>query len=498
MGIIQKKSIQFSMVNFAGVVIGMLSTLFIYPLSREAYGLARFLIDFAWLLYPLALFGMDAVSLRYFPEYKDHPKGKKSFLTFLLLNSIIISFILVLLGLLFGTNITEWLDANLNMRFHQDPLLKKYTWVIIPLFVFTGITMLLNRYFSNFQKITFPAILLNLVKVTTPLLVLLYYLDFAGISVVPYGLLLHFLVILIVSCIYLSMIGELRLSFDFSPYSGKKYLEIFSYSTYSLFASLGSLIAFRIDTVMVGTLLNLDLTGEFGIAATIAQTIAIPTNAIITVAAPIISLAWANQDIPKIESIYKKASNNLLIPGLLIYSGMWACIGHLFAIIPNSESFSAAIWVVLILGLAKIIDMATSVNNEIIAYSKYYRFNFYAVAFLAVSNIIFNLIFIERFGIIGAAFATFLSLLIYNIGKLIFIKVKFGIQPFTWDTLKLVAIAFLSYLSVSWWSTGISDLVDLILKSILVSVIFVGLSVLLNVSEDFSKLVKSKLSIFKK
>lgn len=488
MGIIQKKSIHFSTVNFAGVLVGMLSTLFIYPLSREAYGLARFFIDFAWLMYPLVLFGMDSVSLKYFPKFKSDPVTSRSFLSFLLVNVLVISLVFVSVVWIFGDHLTHWLDDNLGMRFHEDPLIEQYLWILVPMVFFTGISMLFNRYFSSFHKITFPAILLNLIKVTTPILVLAYYLNWAGIWIIPYGVLLNFGLVFIICLIYLQVIGEFKFSLNFSGYGGKKYREIFSFSMYSLFASLGTLIAFRIDTVMVGALLNLDLTGEFGIAATIAQTIAIPTNAIITVAAPVISMAWAQQDMAQIQNIYRKASNNLLIPGLMIYSGMWACVDHLFAIMPNSETFQDAKWVVLLLGAAKVIDMATSVNNEIISYSKYYRFNFYAVAILAVSNVIFNLLFIKEFGIVGAALATVLSLFLYNMGKLIFIQVKFNMQPFNISTLKLIGIALMSYLVVFWWTTG-SDLIDLLLKSILLGIVFVALSLYFKVSEDFSKII---------
>ncbi len=493
MGVIQRKSIHFSMVNFAGVIIGTLSTLFIYPLSREAYGLARFFIDFAWLLYPLVLFGMDSVSLKYFPRFQKTGAQPGSFLTFLLTNVAVITFVFVVVAYVFGSSITHWLDEVLDMRFHKDPLIDKYLWILVPLVFFTGVTMLFNRYFSSFHRIAFPAVLINFIKVSTPILVLLYYFDYVDIWVIPYGLLGHFSLIFIASLVYLAFIGEWRFKFDFSIFQGERYKEILTFSLYSLFASLGTLIAFRIDTVMVGTLLNLDQTGEFGIAATIAQTIAIPTNAIITVAAPVIAAAWAEKDMKQIDAIYKKASNNLLIPGLIIYTGMWACIDYLFAIMPNSDTFSAAKWVVLILGAAKLFDMATSVNNEIIAYSKHYTFNFYAVATLSVSNIAFNLIFISSYGIIGAAMATLLSLFLYNVAKLIFIRFKFGIQPFSIQTIKLLAIALFCYGTVFWWEFDGRSILNLLLKGTVVTVLYVFLAFQWKVSDEFSKLIHTNI-----
>jgi O-antigen/teichoic acid export membrane protein len=376
MGVIRKQSINFSIVNFVGVLIGTLSTLFIYPLAREAYGLARFFIDLSWLMYPLVLFGMDAVSLKYFPKYKNHPGTGKSFLTFLLTNVVVISLMFAGIAWLYGRDVTAWLDRYAGMRFEEDPLIDQFLWLAVPLAFLMGVAMLFNRFFSSFHRILFPAILQNLIKVTLPVFILLLFYSIIGIEWIPYSVLGTYILVLICYLLYLRLTGELVFSFDFKGYSGRKYREILQFSLFSMFSSLGALIAFRIDTVMVGTLLNLDLTGEYGIASTIAQTIAIPTNAIITVAAPVISMAWANNNIDEIRSVYKKASTNLLVVGLLIYTGMWACTHHLFAIMPNSEQFEGAIYVVLILGFAKIIDMATSVNNEIIAYSRFYRFQF--------------------------------------------------------------------------------------------------------------------------
>jgi len=45
MGIIQRQSIKNSIVSFAGVLIAVVSTLYIYKLDEEIYGFAHFSIQ---------------------------------------------------------------------------------------------------------------------------------------------------------------------------------------------------------------------------------------------------------------------------------------------------------------------------------------------------------------------------------------------------------------------------------------------------------------------
>lgn len=489
MSVIQKQSINHSIVNYIGVLIGTISTLFIYPLSRETYGLARFLIDTSIFLYPFILLGFEAVTIRFFPDFKNEKNGHNGFLGFLFIPVMVGCLGLTLVSLFRGREILMWLEKVSPMQFYSDPMISQYVWLIVPITICMSLAWLFNQYAANFHKITIPAILQNLIKITLPVLVLVFLKVSHHTDTVAYGILGSFLLVAILYILYIWKIGQLKLNFDAS-YIRKPHLKaMLTFAMYSLFGGLGTLIAFRIDSIMVSTLLNLEQNGDFGITSTIAQTIAIPTNAVIAIAAPILAAAWANNDREKIADVYKKASLNLLIPGLLIFTGMAVCLDHLFNLMPNGNAINMGKWVVLTLGFAKIIDMATSVNNEIISYSKFYRFNFLAVGLLALTNIAFNFIFIKEFGIWGAALATALSILLYNIAKYLFILIKFNIQPFSVQTLYLLIIAGIAFCAANWIPDSGGQLLTLLLKGAIVSAIFPGLVYYGKISSDFNYLV---------
>ena len=101
--------------------------------------------------------------------------------------------------------------------------------------------------------------------------------------------------------------------------------------------------------------------------------------------------------------------------------------------------------------LVRLIDLFTGVNSQIITFSDYFRFNIFAILILAIFNIIFNYLFIVTldWGLLGVATATFISLTLYNAAKFVFIMVRMKLQPFTSETLKIIAVGGICF-ALSW------------------------------------------------
>lgn len=488
MSVIRRQSIHHSIVNYVGVLIGTLSTLFVYPLAREAYGLARFLIDTSVFLYPFIMLGFESVTIRFFPEFRNPDRGHHGFLSLMLLPVMIGCVVFCLFSWLWGWDLLGWLESNAGMNFTAEPLLSRFVPLVVPATCMISLGWIFNQYCANFHHVTVPAILQNFIKVSLPLLILSFLAGDIGIDIMAYGVVANYGIVLLLYMLYVRYIGEWRLRTDWSFLNRDLAGRMGTYAFFSLFGSLGTLIAFRIDSIMVSTMVGLENNGDFGITSTIAQTIAIPTNAVIAIAAPILSAAWAERDLGRIRTVYRKASTNLLIPGLLIYTGMWLCLDLLFQLMPNGSAIEQGKWIILILGFAKVVDMATSVNNEVIAYSRYFRFNFYAVIVLAVLNIVLNFILIHRYGIIGAAIATALSILIYNLLKFLFIWIRFRMQPFSIATVKLVVISVASYALICWWPLTGKPLLDLLIRCVAIAIVFLSGVWFWKVSEDVQEL----------
>ena len=172
--------------------------------------------------------------------------------------------------------------------------------------------------------------------------------------------------------------------------------------------------------------------------------------------------------------------------------GIWCNIDNIFKLIPNSAIYAQGKWVVLYIGLGKLFDLATGSNYEILSTSKYYKIDLLFVVLLGVLAIITNMIFIPIYGITGAALASAISIFIFNTFRYSFIFLKMKLQPFTIDTLKeLIIVGFILLINY-FVSPQINFIFDIFLRSIIISVLFVSLTILFKTSDDFN-LIFNKL-----
>jgi O-antigen/teichoic acid export membrane protein len=250
---------------------------------------------------------------------------------------------------------------------------------------------------------------------------------------------------------------------------------------------------------MIPLLLDMAKNGVYNKVFFIANVIEMPTRAMNQITAPIIAKAWEHNDVAEIRTVYKKASNNLFVIGSFFFLLIWYVLDDLIAISANPDAFPDARNIFLLLASSKLLDMLTSVNSQIITYSKAYRYNLLFMLFLGISNLILNYILIGRFGLVGAAMATALSLLMYNVLKLAFIQLRFRMHPFSWGTMKTM-ILFGVLLGLSFIvDLDFNPFMNLGLKSLVILIIFGGIVYKWHISEDINAIInKLAAKIFNK
>jgi len=471
MGVIQRQSIKHTLVNYVGVAIGMLSTFFVYPNAQELYGLYTTVFSSAVIASSVFLLGFNFLAIKFFPQFKNSDNGHNGFLL-LLLKGGMAGFILFLLFL----PVVKFILLDLLFNNSQErALFETHFYFIIPivfLFIFNNLFI---KYVSNFHRIVIPTILDQLlIKIVLPLIVILYLLKYLDLKLFFILVVINYLVVCLGLIFYIKRLKQLHLG------SGQGFVEktlakeMRVHAGFGILNSLGTQLAFKIDTLMVAGLVSLSFGGIYAIVNILIGVMSKPAKAIKAIASPIISESWNNNDIKEIEKIYRKSSILLLISGLYIFMGIWLSIDDLFTLMPESETMRQGKYVLFFLGLANLIDLATSINTEIIANSKKFKFNFYTLILLAILNIFFNLLFIKALGMgmVGAAIATLCSLGLFNLMKLIFIHVQFGIQPFNIKTLILILIALVSFTICKLLPLEFHPAVNILIRSVVLSLFF--------------------------
>ncbi len=208
---------------------------------------------------------------------------------------------------------------------------------------------------------------------------------------------------------------------------------------------------------MIPQFLSNTANGDFNIGVNLANALMIPAAGVFALYSPLISEALKKNDLSVLKIKYADVAKNLFFIGIILYGCVLLGMKDFFEILPTADKLLPVLPVLYILGGNVVLNMATGFNTEIIAYSKFYRFNLIAIVILAILNVGLNYYVLTQttYGIIGVAWASLFAMLVFNSTKLWFIYRKFNIVPINANYIKtivsslvLLAIAFALPLNV--------------------------------------------------
>ena len=209
--------------------------------------------------------------------------------------------------------------------------------------------------------------------------------------------------------------------------------------SFALFVFAGqffNLLARTTDTFFIVGLRGLSDAGIFAIATYVSAILEIPQRSLNSISIPILATSWKNKDFANIKNIYHKSVSNLLAIGLLLFGLIWLNTDNLINFLnwishKEAGGYDAISKLIFILGIAKLIDLATGVNSQIIGTSNYWKFDFYTNLFYIIISIPLNFYLIKNYNLEGLAFSNLIALTLYNTVRFIFIYKKFNLQPYT-------------------------------------------------------------------
>ncbi|MCW5921384.1 MAG: polysaccharide biosynthesis C-terminal domain-containing protein [Saprospiraceae bacterium] len=429
MGVIRRQSLKHSIVNFTGLIIGAFSTLFVYPHALEAYGLAQVLLSVGMIGLPLLSLGANTVAIRFFPRFENKASGHHGFLPLLLMMCAAGILLFVGVASLFWGPLSESLAAKAR---GGSALLSQYLWLSVPLAALYVTVSVMGQYSFNFKRIVVPSLLIDFFpKVGLPLLLIAVWQEWLSLEAALGGLLLLWVFITGGMVFYLRRLGEWYIQPDWSFLSPVLRKELWQFVGFGALGGFAMQMASKIDVFMVGSVGTLNAAGIYSIAAYIAAAIDIPTKSLFSASVSSVAKYVAEGNRPELEGLYKKVCINLLVAGLLLFGAVWISVDSLFQIVPNGEEVAAGKYVLCLIGLSRIVDMSAGLNNYIVYYSRYYLWSLLSLGVLAVANVALNLWLIPRIGMNGAAIATLVSVVCYNVVNMVLIWLKFRLFPYT-------------------------------------------------------------------
>ena len=490
MGIIIRQSFKNLLLIYTGLAIGYISTVILSPLilTEEQIGLVRLLINVSVMLSTFAALGAVNIPSKFFPYFNDLKKQHHGFLFFLIL--------LGLSGFLIFTIIFLSLKGHIYAIYlPKAPLLVKYFYYFIPMTFLVLMFNIFQSYLVQNQKpVATNFIREIIIRILIIIALLIYFLKWIDFNNLINSYLLIYTIALITIIIYVKSLNLLFLKPTLNVFKSEFIKEIYTYGGFAILGGVSGMLIANIDGIMLSAYKGLGATGIYTIAFLIATLIEIPKRSISQSIISSISESNKKNDISKLNELYKKTSINQLIMGSFIFLGIWCNIDNIFKLIPNGGIYALGKWVVFYIGLGKLFDLATGSNYEIMSTSKYYKFDLVFVVLLGGIAVITNMIFIPIYGITGAALASAISVFVFNTFRFIFIFQKMKLQPFTINTLKEILLIGLTLL-INYTIPDQSNFIfDIFLRSLVISITLISLTLLLKTSNDFNLIFQKILS----
>ncbi|NPA44732.1 MAG: polysaccharide biosynthesis protein, partial [Chlorobi bacterium] len=221
--------------------------------------------------------------------------------------------------------------------------------------------------------------------------------------------------------------------------------------------------------------------------------ISLPSRPLRKISSIFLAEAWKKNNIEEVNTVYKKSISTLFLIGTLIYVGIIINLDNIFEIIPKYESGRN---VIILIGAAYLVDMLSGTSASIISNSKHYKVLGYIMMATVGLVIITNIIFIPIWQLTGAAFASFITIVIAFFMRFLFLYFKYKLQPYFYKHFLILIIGALMLVVNYFIPENNNFILDIIIRSSVITVLFISLSYFLKISEDANKLINLILSKF--
>jgi O-antigen/teichoic acid export membrane protein len=491
LGIVVRQSIKYSILSAIGSLVGALSVLFIYPLDLHQYGYANGINSLIVFAGPLLGFSCNSILTKF-----HHSKSLHAIQVFKIasLFTFLSSFILISAIVLFKNPIFQFLESiHFDTRFFQENL----TSILYGGFCLSLISLLTNLS-ANYQRTVVPNLILNLgIKFVFPVMILAVYGSIVNANYIPHIIVGYYLLAFIALFFYVKKLKAFEHFSKEKIHWNKIPKTIYSFTLISGFTGLANLLANKLDIISLAGLGTLDDIGKYSIIFFIASFIEIPMAGISSISAPIIAKHFEHNQLEEVNGLFKKVSDTLFLSGIFLFTVILSVFQNLGELSGNKTIFENGLTVFYILGIAKLIDMVTSLNTHAISYSKIYHYNLYFVIISAVLNVFLSFYLTQSLGITGTALSILCSVTLFNLLKFFILKIKFDINPFSFKTLKIVFILGIQLVVVTIFHLQAHPILSIFVNGIVAIASFLVLLKLVNPEPELNEKLFSRKGILR-
>ncbi len=467
MGIIRRQAFWNTIINYLGAGIGALNYIYLLPkfFPTEYIGLIRLVFSIVFLMHPISSLGLRSALVKFFPYFREDFSKQRFFVFFLL--KILATSTAITLGIY-----VLFKPLFLKIYLEKSPLYIDYFYYVIPVFLGQALYYLVY----SFGQVLYKTVLTNLLNevfarllLTAGILASLFG-GFSPDQVIKFYFTAYFFLMLTGIPLLFTGENKLRLRGKIEKLPWKQQKEWLKYGIFVLLAGTTSILLTTIDSLMLGSYLGLKSVGVYSIYMYMATMLLLPTRAMSRIATTFIADAMAKKDMESIARIYRRTSLIQSSLGLLLFLLIYLNLDVFFHIIQKKEFYANNSYLAFVLlGIGFWIEITGGMNAYILSVSDKYKYDLYFTTAIGIVNILFNLVFIKLWGMVGAALATAMSYTIMNFLRWIFLKKNYNLQPYNKTFLFIIFSAIFAY----GISAFLPELPNIWLNALVKSLVFI-------------------------
>ena len=494
MGVIIRQSVKSSISNYIGIGLGFLSLFVFLPLfyNPTELGAVRLLIESTAVIGSFALMGTNYSINRFFPYFKTED-GKHHGFFFWALIIPLIGYLMVLTGLIF-------FKLPLLALFKRDAaMLTPLYPMLIFMILFSLYQTVMETCAANYGRTAISnflrEVMLRVFVITTGFL---YYKGYMAFSSSIWLMVFAYMMVTLLNVYFLRKLTPINLKPDFAFLKSNPEVrnDSIRFTGFLFLGGLTGLVVSKLDFFMISGLKNLDDTAVYSIGFYLAMLIDIPKRTLLQIATPIFSHHMKNKEMLEVQKLYQRSTLNQFMAAMVLFYLIWINVDNMYALMPRGDYYAQGKWVVLLIGITRLIDALGASASPILANSPYYAWTLINFIIAAVVAIVANLLLIPIYGINGAAAGTLITFICTQSFAMIVLYAKMKLHPFSKQKLLLTGLFGIMML-FSFTGKGVEyPILDSILRTTALGGSFIYLLYAFHISHEINSLANKYMAKF--
>lgn len=411
-----KKTSTSMIIKVLGILSRLLVSIFLgRTLGKEGLGDINIINQIVTIVMIFSMLGIDNVLIKQVSIGFSRNNNKligSSIRTSLLINGFVSLFI-ASVGVLFSNAI-----ANIfNSPQLQFPLIIAFS-VILPQTIGRVLNSGINGYRKIWQSNLFKETLTSVIVLIGLLLFLAFNINITIVSVI---------LLYAIGRVITFLSASIYWKFLFKASEKREFLgrSMLKMATPLLLVSVTTIIAASADVLMLGWLTNSSEVGLYTVASRLALFIIFFLQVSNSAISPKIASLYVDKKIGEMNIMVKRVTLGLIIIGV-VFLIFFILFGKDILGLWGSD-FIEAYMVLIILGIGQMVNISTGCSGLLLIMCGFEKTHGYISVIFVSINLVLNYFLILRYGAIGAATATSLTVIFENIFKVYYAKKLTGV-----------------------------------------------------------------------